>query len=119
MRRIYGRDREEDRRQPRDRSFKRPKTQQTAGDRSTADGTKRERVVSNIIHLNTDRNANFYIFLAKVILHNHDFTEVELHASGDRNVSSAVRVTDVLVRYKYVTISRMKTKLITSREGSK
>ena len=57
---------------------------------------------------------SFYVYLIKQILHNEKgFEDVEIHAIGDNNIMTAARVVDMLTRFNYVTMSRLKTKSIT------
>ncbi|CDW85305.1 UNKNOWN [Stylonychia lemnae] len=67
---------------------------------------------SNIIQLRQERGVKFYIRLVKSLMKHKGFDTVELHGTGDAYIFDAVKITEVLLRYSYVTISRMKTKTI-------
>ena len=65
-----------------------------------------------MIFLRQDRGVKFYIYLVKQLLHNHDFTFVELHGAGESNIFNSIKVTEVLTKYNYVTMTRIKTKTL-------
>ena len=70
---------------------------------------------SNQINVSTKKNPNFYVFLGKKYLEEHE--TVEMHALGNA-VSISVIAAENLVRNEYATFSEIKTKTITV-EGAK
>ena len=70
---------------------------------------------SNQINVSTKKNPNFYVFLGKKYLEEHE--TVEMHALGNA-VSISVIAAENLVRNDYATFSEIKTKTI-NVEGAK
>ena len=64
----------------------------------------------NQINVSTKKNPNFYVFLGKKYLEEHE--TVEMHALGNA-VSISVIAAENLVRNDYATFSEIKTKTIT------
>ena len=60
--------------------------------------------------MSNKKNANFYVFLGKKYLQEHD--TVELHALGNA-VSTSVIASENLVRNNYAEFAEIKTKTIT------
>ena len=77
----------------------------------------RPREKSNLVMVSGKRPASFYIYLVKQLFLNEKYDMVELHGAGDRCINSAIKVVGVLVKYRYVTITRLKTKTLNGREG--
>ena len=69
-----------------------------------------EKANSNQINVSTKKNPNFYVFLGKKYLEEHE--TVEMHALGNA-VSISVIAAENLVRNDYATFSEIKTKTIT------
>ena len=69
----------------------------------------------NQINVSTKKNPNFYVFLGKKYLEEHE--TVEMHALGNA-VSISVIAAENLVRNDYATFSEIKTKTI-NVEGAK
>ena len=74
-----------------------------------------EKANSNQINVSTKKNPNFYVFLGKKYLEEHE--TVEMHALGNA-VSISVIAAENLVRNDYATFSEIKTKTI-NVEGAK
>lgn len=64
----------------------------------------------NIINVSNKRNQNFYVFLGKQLLKEHDW--IEFQALGNA-VSTAVMSAENLVRNNYANFKEIKTQTIT------
>lgn len=59
---------------------------------------------SNKLQISSDKDVNFYSFLAKIFLKEQN--EIELHALGQA-ISNSVRVAETLERYGFVKIVKI------------
>jgi hypothetical protein len=67
-----------------------------------------------VILINIRKQASFYVYLVKEMFHkdNHEF--VELHAVSDQNINTLVIATEMITRFGYAEIIRIKTKQVFS-----
>jgi hypothetical protein len=78
---------------------------------------KREQ--SNIIFVKQERSTKFYVYLVKQLFHNEKYDTVQLHGAGF-NIFSVIKVAEIISRFKYADIARIKTKAIeNSQMGQK
>ena len=69
----------------------------------------RDNKDNNQINVSNKKNANFYVFLGKKYLEEHEV--IEFHALGNA-VSTSVIAAENLVRNEYATFKEIKTKTI-------
>eukprot|EP00347_Sterkiella_histriomuscorum_P009626 403340487 len=82
---------------------------------STKQGATDRNQPANQINVSTKKNPNFYVFLGKKYLEEHEV--IELHALGNA-VSISVIAAENLVRNNYATFEKIETKTI-SVEGNR
>lgn len=68
------------------------------------------KLESNVLFFREDRPAKHFIYKAKQILHSPEFEQVELHSSSDRSILTLLKVVEILTKYNYATVTRIKTK---------
>ncbi|CDW76321.1 alba dna rna-binding protein [Stylonychia lemnae] len=76
---------------------------------STKQGATDRNQPANQINVSTKKNPNFYVFLGKKYLEEHEI--IELHALGNA-VSISVIAAENLVRNNYATFKEIKTKTV-------
>lgn len=69
---------------------------------------------TNIVFVSERKELGFYMGKAKWIFKQGKFDVVEIHAAGDENIYTATKVYDMLTRYEYAVLSRIKTKTLVS-----
>jgi hypothetical protein len=80
---------------------------------------QRPDFLPDVIRVSSRREAKFYIYLVKEVLHKNSFDIVQLHGAGDLCISTIAKVVSLLTRMKYVYVSRIKTGSIQGRDGTK
>lgn len=60
------------------------------------------------MNVHADKPCKFYVFLVKQLFHNEKHTEVTVSGVG-MNIFQVIKVTEILTRFKYATVSRIKT----------
>jgi len=63
-----------------------------------------------VVLINQRKQASFYVYLVKEMFHNDNHEFVELHAVGDQNINNLVIATEMITRFGYAEITRIKTK---------
>lgn len=66
----------------------------------------------NVIVLSPMKNFHFYVYLTKEIFHKNEFSQIELHAVGDMCIPTLAASTNILTKYGYIEIVRIKTKQV-------
>lgn len=62
--------------------------------------------------LNSNKSAQFYVYLTKEIFHKKKFEIVELHAVGDPCIPALASATNMLTKFGYCEIVKLRTKQV-------
>ena len=57
-----------------------------------------------------------YVHVVKEMLFKNEHEELELHGAGDKSITSLASAVATLTKYKYVVVTRLKTKTLHGRE---
>ena len=73
---------------------------------------------SNIVYVQCDRkNTQFYVYLVKQMFHTEKFEEVELHGQGQPDIFTVIKLSEILTKYCYASVGKIKTKSFQARNG--
>jgi type VI protein secretion system component Hcp len=64
------------------------------------------------VYVRDEKPVKFYVFLTKELFFNEKYKEVELHGVRN-NIFNVLKVVQIMTKFKYATISKIKTKSIT------
>lgn len=67
---------------------------------------------TNVVIYNTSKPASFYVFLAKEMFFNEKHKEIELHGVGDINIRNLAVSIEMITRFGYAEITRIKTEQV-------
>ena len=80
---------------------------------------KQPRHPNNFIMVSEMKTPSFYVYLFKKLVHNEKFEEVILQGRAPENIYSVIKVSEILTKYKYATIGKIKTKAFMKKFGQK
>ena len=68
--------------------------------------------------MSNSKTFNFYCYLVKRLFHSDGFECVELFAKDDYNIQSLSKTVNIMTKFGYATIKRIKTKHVTTSSGA-
>lgn len=66
----------------------------------------------NVIVLHHSKTAQFYVYLTKEYFHKQKFEQIELHAVGDPCIPALASTTNMLTKFGYCEIVKLRTKQV-------
>ena len=60
---------------------------------------------------------NFYVELSNTLFARENFESIELHASGEKRLTSLIKTVDILTHYNYATVSNIQTATFSRKTG--